>query len=282
MWNIQSQNGWLNRWVQTSNSEIDRSVLIGAVLSALLIGIGILSSGKGLNFFDFGSVLVVLGGTCGATIMQFSTYDLRHAWIELKSCLLYRCDHPVERIANLVEFSQQTKRSGMLVLETYANKSSDSFLRKSLELAVDGQVETEMRRILETEMRSLSDRAARATQVLESMANYAPAMGLIGTLIGLIQMLGALDNPSAVGPAMSQALVTTFYGAILANLIFLPIAGKMRTRHQEDALVREITIEGAVSLLKQESPIVLEQRLNSFLPLCRSETVSVEDRKAWH
>jgi chemotaxis protein MotA len=167
----------------------------------------------------------------------------------------------------LTEYAQSLKRNGPLVLEREARSVSDPFLRKALELTVDGQAEEDIRRILETEIQSANEQSYRAVQVFQTMGNYAPAMGLIGTLIGLIQMLGSLENPAAVGPAMSVALLTTFYGAILANLFFLPVAGKIRNRSEEEAVVKAITVEGAVSLRREENTIVLEQRLRSFIPL---------------
>ncbi|MBN8548947.1 MAG: MotA/TolQ/ExbB proton channel family protein [Deltaproteobacteria bacterium] len=251
----------------SSEREIDRGIITGLVISTLLIGVGVVASGRGLTFLDPGSIMIVFGGTIGATLVHFSPADLRYALVELKSALFTKNSHPNERITALVDFAQALKRNGPLVLEREARSATDPFLRKALELTVDGQSEDDIRRILETEIRSFNERSWRAVQVFQTMGNYAPAMGLIGTLIGLIQMLGALDNPSTVGPAMAVALVTTFYGAFLANLFFLPIAGKIKNRSEEEAVVKAITVEGAVSLRKEENSIVLEQRLRSFIPL---------------
>lgn len=267
-WQAGASSRWMQRWSEYDGSELDKGVLYGTGLSVLLIGAGILLSGGGLYFIDPAAFAVVLGGTIGATMVQFSGADLSHALRACKQVLVSSHSGALARISTFVEYSQAVKRNGALVLESEAQRSTDPFLRKSLELAVDGQSESDIRRILETELKAAQERSVRAVNVLETMGAYAPALGLIGTLIGLIQMLGALDNPAAIGPAMSQALVTTFYGAILSNLVLLPLAGKMRGRAEEDALVRLITVEGAVSLSKLESSIVMEQRLQSFLPLC--------------
>jgi chemotaxis protein MotA len=279
-WQVHSNPRWMQRWASAGENELDRGIVYGTVLSVALIGFGILLSGKGLYFLDPAALAVVLGGTIGATMVQFSSADLSHALRACRKVMLSKQCCSLERISAFVEYAQAVKRNGILVLEQEAQRASDPFLRKALELSVDGQTESDMRRILETELRASQERSVRAVQVLETMGAYAPALGLIGTLIGLIQMLGALDNPAAIGPAMSQALVTTFYGAILSNLMFLPLAGKMRGRSDEESLVRAITIEGAISLSKQESSIVMEQRLQSFLPLCAPQETKTWQRKA--
>jgi chemotaxis protein MotA len=136
-----------------------------------------------------------------------------------------------------------------------------------LEISADGQPAEDIKRILETELITSNERAGRVVQVFQTLGQFAPAMGLIGTLVGLIQMLAVLDKPGSIGPAMSIALLTTLYGAVLANLVFIPIAGKLRNRCAEEALVKALTIEGVLSLGRQESAIVVEQRLRSYLPL---------------
>lgn len=246
---------------------VDRGLLAGVALSAGLILLAILFGGAGSNFFSITSLLIVLGGTFGAGLIHFSPYDIRHAWGAFKTILYHQDHHPMERISFLVALSKAVRRDGLLVLEQTATQVSDPFLRTALELTVDTQEAPDIRRILETEMRTSQDRAWRAIQVFETLGTYAPAMGLIGTLVGLIQMLGRLEDPATVGPAMAVALITTLYGAILANLVFLPIAGKLRNRADEESMVKAITLEGALSLSKQENPMVVEQRLQSFIPL---------------
>ncbi|RMG42262.1 MAG: motility protein A [Candidatus Dadabacteria bacterium] len=250
-----------------ASEALDRNVLGGAALAFGLIAFGVLIGGQWLNFLNPASMLIVLGGTLGATMIHFSSYDLRSAWNAFKNVMRSEEPQSIERIDSLVRMAHLVRQNGLLVLEREARTTGDPFLRMALELTVDGQKPEEVRRILETEMATARDRGERAVQVFETMGQYAPAMGLIGTLIGLIQMLGALDNPQTVGPAMAVALVTTLYGALLANLFFLPVAGKLRNRLQAEALVKAISVEGAISLGQQENPIVLEQRLQSFMPL---------------
>lgn len=275
MWRTQERGGWSVGL--RGSREIDQGILYGAIISCLLIGVGILFSGQILSFLSPGSLLIVLGGTLGAALVHFSIHDLKRAWEDVEKIVFVRQTEPRERITRFVDLSQKTKRDGIMVLESEANNERDAFLRKALELAVDGQPENELRRILDIDVRSITERGSRTVQVFETMGNYAPAMGLIGTLIGLIQMLSALDNPSAVGPAMAQALVTTFYGAVLSNLVFQPFAGKLRARHDAELLVQLITIEGAASLAKRENAIVIEQRLQGFSP-----AISEESSPSWY
>ncbi len=253
------------RW-NSSSSKYDKGIVFGAGLSCMLILAGVASGGSVLKFLDVPSFLLVIGGTIGAVMIHFSFEELGHAWQQFKKVLRIQSYDPVGRIEYMVRLAQAVKANGPMHLEHEAGRLEDNFLRMALELAVDNQPADDIRRILETERRTSIEHASKAVQVFETMGAYAPALGLIGTLIGLIQMLGALDNPAAVGPAMSLALITTFYGAIAANLIFIPIAGKLRNRHEQESLMKALTIEGTISLSKQEGSIMMEQRLQSYLP----------------
>lgn len=250
---------------------VDRGVVTGVVISFVLIALGIVAGGNSMNFVSITSFIIVVGGTFGATLVHFSFGDLWQAWKALKAVLFTEPVHPLERIDQLIRLSHTCRRDGILTLEREAQRANDSFLRLAFEITADAQPEADVRRILETDMRTFIERASRSVQVYETLGNYAPALGLIGTLIGLIQMLGSLDNPATVGPAMSLALVTTFYGAILANLLFLPLAGKLRNRSDEELTVKAITVEGVICMAKQENPLVIEQRLHRFIPLPLSE-----------
>lgn len=252
---------------RSDSNFIDPGLLTGVAISFALIGAGIVFSGQWLTFLNPAGIFIVLGGTFGATLAQFSSAEMRAAWVSLQRVVFSSGTEPVDRISYLVELAQDVRQRGILVLEDAARQTEDAFLRMALEVTVDSQEHPDLRRILETEIRTSHDRASRAVHVFETMGNYAPAMGLIGTLIGLIRMLSALHDPATVGPAMAIALVTTFYGAFFANVIFLPLAGKIRNRTEADALLKSITVEGVLSLERQEPALVLEQRLQSFVPL---------------
>jgi chemotaxis protein MotA len=232
--------------------------------------IGIFTAGNSTGFASIGGVFIVVGGTLGATFVQFCSADMKYAWRSFLGILTVRRFVPIDRMRYLVTLGHTIKRNGLIVLDREAEKTPDQFLKLALQLAVDGQSEHEIRRMLNIEMRAASERSWHAVSVFETMGNFAPAMGLIGTLIGLIQMLGSLDDPTTVGPAMAVALTTTLYGAVLANLIFLPVAGKLRNYIDQQNALKSITIEGVVSLAREENPVIIEQRLKGFLPLAHA------------
>lgn len=246
---------------------IDKGIITGAAISFALIVIGVVMGGQGLMALNPMSMLIVLGGTFGATLVHYSWYDIRHAWNAFQKILFAKESHPSERIGYLVELAQAVRIQGLLVLEREARASADPFLRMALELTADGQQAPDIKRILETEMRASQDKAVRGSNVFQTMGTYAPALGLIGTIIGMMEMLTALADPSTVGPAMAVALTTTLYGAILSNLIFLPVAGKLRNQIDEELTVKAITVEGILAVGRQENPSIVEQRLQGFLPL---------------
>jgi len=248
------------------NKEIDRGVVTGVGLSVLLVIIALLTAEKSIYFINFTGLLIVLGGTLAATLVHFTLHDLKQAFRAFKGIIFAPVNHPLERIKLFVDLAYSVKRHGILVLERESQTTRDNFLKSGLEMTADGLAPLEVKRTLENEIRTSRDRALRAVQVFETMGGYAPAMGLIGTLLGLIQMLGTLNNPETVGPAMAIALSTTLYGAILANLLLLPVAGKLKSRNSEESLVKTITVEGILSLGKRDNSIVIEQRLQAFLP----------------
>ena len=247
--------------------QIDKGIIAGAVISFALIALGILVGGHGLTALNPISLMIVLGGTFGATLVHYSWYDIRHAWSSFQKILFTQDYHPRERISYLVDLAQSVRANGLLALEKESRATSDSFLRMALELTADGQQALDIKRILETEMRASQDKSARGSSVFQTMGTYSPALGLIGTIIGMMEMLTALSDPTSVGPAMAVALTTTLYGAILSNLIFLPIAGKLRNNIEEELLVKAITLEGILAVGRQENPSIVEQRLQGFLPL---------------
>lgn len=252
------------RSILNGRAVYDRGVLLGIGICVALLMVGILFGESGSSFISPVSLAIVLGGTIGATLVNFSVSDIRDARKAFSEVIYERSYDPLGRIKYIMRLAHEVRRDGLLVLERASESANDHFLKIALELGVDTREDDDIRRILETEIKMSNDRAYRGIQVFETMGIYSPAMGLIGTLIGLIQMLGALSNPAAVGPAMAVALVTTLYGAIMANMVFLPIAGKLRNRMEEEAVVKAITVEGVISLSKQENPLIIEQRLQTF------------------
>jgi chemotaxis protein MotA len=183
----------------------------------------------------------------------------------VRHAFLFKTHAPEQIINTLVNFSQKARREGILSLEQEASEVEDTFLQSGIELAVDGTEPELIREILSTDLDKIETRHKFGQGIFSTMGNYAPAFGMIGTLIGLVQMLRAMDDPSAIGPGMAVALLTTFYGCILANLIFIPIAGKLKSRSGEELLIKELMIEGILSIQSGDNPRIVEQRLKSFL-----------------
>lgn len=246
---------------------VNTSLVVGLSLSLGLVVLGAVVGGNPLTFLSIEGLLLVIGGTVASALIQFSTRDIRHAVEAARSVLFLPHEEPSDRMSYVLNLSRRVRDHGILTLENEASHTSDPFLRLGLELTVDGQAPEEIGRILQREMRTSNDKAWRSVQVWETMGNFAPAMGLIGTLIGLIHMLGSLQDPSTVGPAMSLALVATLYGSVAANLFFFPMAGKLRVVAQERELSKDITLEALLSVARSESPIMLEQRLQSFVSM---------------
>lgn len=249
----------------TLTTEINRSFVWGALLITLLVGGGVCLSGDVTSYISISALFIVLGGTVGATLIHYSAEDIATSIKALRCVMFQSSANPMKRIQLLVRIAQEVKQQGPLILEDISRKIPDPFLKKGLEVAVDGQDPIVIRKILETEMRTSSEVAQRGVLIFQTMGSYAPALGLIGTLLGLVQMMKGLQDPSTVGPSMAVALLTTLYGAVLANLFFMPLAGKIKNRAEEEIFIKNITLEGVLSIRAAESPIVLEQRLESYL-----------------
>lgn len=250
----------------SSMNQPDLGLIIGLViaslflLSSLVLG---LSNGSVSSFFSLVLVLVALGA---ASLVNFSLTELRAAWKALVKTTYHDTAMIAWRVQEIIHLSQWVRRDGVLVLEREATRIRDPFLRRALELAVDSNDERDLRQTLELEARVKEEATQKSVMVFQTLGTYAPAMGLIGTILGLIQMLNSLDSPDLVGGAMAVALMTTLYGAILANLVFLPLSGKIAIRAAQEALLHAVTIQGVLGLSKQENPIFLEQKLRGLMP----------------
>jgi chemotaxis protein MotA len=245
---------------------MDLATLIGIVSAFALVLISIMmGSGLGL-FLDLHSAMIVLGGTMGATMIHYPLKDVLGVFKVLKNVFFTQTWSGQALIEKLVDLSTRSRREGMLSLEMELRGIDDGFMVKGLQLAIDGMEPRAIQEIMETEIDYLQERHRLGAEILNSMATFFPAMGLIGTLIGLIQMLKTMEDPSTIGPAMALALITTFYGAVGANLVCLPMAGKLRKRSQEETLIKEMVISGIIAIANGENPRVVEQKLHSFIP----------------
>ncbi len=223
--------------------------------------------GGGLNlFFNFPSFLIVLGGTVGATLINYPFKDVVGAFSVLKHVFLSKKQSTGTIIKMFIEYAQKARREGILALEYDVAAIEDPFFKKGVQLSIDGLEPDDIQEILLTEITFLKERHQLGAEIFSTMGAFSPALGMIGTLIGLVQMLQSMNDPSRIGPAMAVALLTTFYGSILANLVFLPVAGKLRTRSREEAQKCEMMMTGVIALSNGDNPRILEQKMMVYLP----------------
>lgn len=242
---------------------MDIGTIIGLVLAfGLVIGSIILGGNFGA-FVDIPSVFIVVGGTLAVTFVMFPMNRVLGAVKVMLKAFFGTSPDPKALIKNIVDLANLARKESLVALEK-ANVD-DPFLKKGILLVADGTAENLVRSVLETEIAFMKQRHLTGQEIFKSMGTMAPAFGMIGTLIGLVQMLQTLDDPSSIGPAMAVALLTTFYGAVLANVVFLPIAKKLEQKSAEEILFMEIALEGIISILNGDNPRITQDKLESFL-----------------
>jgi chemotaxis protein MotA len=244
---------------------VDLATIAGLIGGIALIGLAIFWGGDPLTFINPAGLLAVLGGTAAAIFVSYPLPKIVGVMRVVRKTVLLDKDDPSELIAKLVRYAERARKEGMLALEDDSENESDRFLAKGLRLAVDGTDPQLLARILETDLAAVESRHKEGKRIFESMGTYAPAFGMIGTLIGLVQMLANLDDPSSIGKGMAIALLTTFYGAVAANLVALPIAGKLQARSEEELHAREMIIEGILAIQGGDSPRIVREKLRSYL-----------------
>lgn len=244
---------------------MDKATLLGIILGFSLI-IASIQMGEGIGLFvNLPSILIVLGGTLASTLICFPGAQVFKVMGVVRNAFFQKIEIPLDKIETLVTFAERARREGILALENAVESVDDVFLKSGIQLAVDGVEPQLIRDILQTELSFLEDRHRTGQAVFTTLGFYSPAYGMIGTLIGLVQMLVTMKNPSTIGESMALALLTTFYGAVLANALFLPIAAKLKRRTQEEILLKELTIEGIMSIQSGDNPRIVRQKLMAFL-----------------
>lgn len=245
---------------------MDLSTIIGIVGGIVLIVIGILLGGSITTFIDIPSIFIVGGGTVAATLVAYPLARFKEITKVTNKALKQKDNNPNDVISDIIELANKARKEGLLALEESSSNMDDQFLKKGIMLVVDGTDPELVRTLLETELVFIDERHKLGQGLFETMGAYAPAFGMIGTLIGLVNMLKNLDDPSSIGPSMAVALLTTMYGSFLANLIFLPIANKLKIKSREETLEKEIMVEGLLSIQAGENPRIIEEKLKAFLP----------------
>jgi chemotaxis protein MotA len=250
-----------------SSSAVDLATIIGLIAGFGLITAAIVLGGDGLAFLNPPSMLIVIGGTLAVTSMCFTLREMAGSMGILGKAFFYSSRDPSDAAMQVLEISDMARKNGVLSLQNMLDSlKQEPFLYKGMLMIVDGTPGEEVEAILHLDRNATIQRHRQGANILRKAAEFAPAMGLIGTLIGLVQMLGNLEDPSSIGPAMAVALLTTFYGAVLANMVFSPMASKLELNSVAEAMVNKVYLIGTSSIGRQESPRRLEMLLNSTLP----------------
>lgn len=243
---------------------MDIATIIGIVVA---FGLVVSAIGGGIaSFIDPPSMMIVIGGTIGVLLVGYPLKTALGVIGVVMKTIMYKLDSGADVIAKLVELAQTVRKDGILALESEVPNLENEFMAKGLQMAIDGQEPSAIEEILYMEMDKVAERHSRGADMFTALGTYAPSMGMIGTLVGLVLMLQNMSDPSSIGPSMSIALLTTFYGALMANILFLPMSGKLKTRSKEEMLIHEIILVGIQSLVIGENPRVMEQKLLGYLP----------------
>jgi chemotaxis protein MotA len=245
---------------------VDKSSLSGVFLAVGGIIAGLLLEGGNFRqVLQPTAAIIVFGGTLGAVMLQFPMPVVLHAFRRLGSVFINPRQNPQATIRRLVGYAQKARREGIVSLDKELPEIEDSFLKKSLMLAVDGTEPKELREIMELELDNQAEYEEQVPQVFEAAGGFAPTIGIIGAVLGLIQVMQHLDKIDDVGKGIAVAFVATIYGVGSANLLYLPVAGKMKLRIREEQIGREMTLEGVASILEGMNPRMLETKLLGFL-----------------
>ena len=252
---------------------MDIATLLGIVSAFGLVFMAIFMGGGIQLFINVPALMIVAGGTLGATMIHYPLRDVFGVFSVAKKALFTRNISIAELIERCIAFANKSRKEGILALESEIKDVNDTFLRKGVQLSIDGLEPEEIRDVLETEVDFIRGRHQLGAEIFTTMGTFSPALGMIGTLVGLVQMLQHMEDPSTIGPAMAVALLTTFYGSIIANIMCLPIAGKLKTRSKEEVLTKSMAIQGVISLSNGDNPRILEQKLLAFIPPNQRESL---------
>lgn len=234
-------------------------LIIALLLSAMVMGVGV------GPYVDIPSVLIVVGGSIGALMVSFKPDQMKKFTKVFMVAIKPPVEDVPELIKKLVEFATKARKDGILALEGDVNNEENQFLKKGLSMAIDGNEPDTIRELLEIDMEQTSTRHKVLAAIFSQWAGLAGAMGMIGTLIGLVAMLLNMADPSAIGPSMAVALLTTMYGAIIGNVFGAPIANILNIRNDEETVVKEMILEGIMSIQSGDAPRVLEAKLLSYM-----------------
>lgn len=245
----------------------DPATLAGLFAAFGLVALAMAIGGSPHSFLDAPAMLIVLGGTFGVTLVSFSLEDVMRTYPIVAKTVVRNVSDPTLTAQKMIDIAMVARQRGHLAIEdAVSNEIGNPFGRRALQMVVDGQSPEDIEKILKQEIEEMTYRHYNGAGILRKAAETAPAMGLIGTLIGLVQMLGNLDDPSTIGPNMAIALLTTFYGAILSSMLFAPLASKLERNSEKETLNARLYMFAAASMGRQENPRRLEAQMNALLP----------------
>lgn len=252
---------------------MDIATVVGILLGFLVVVGAIVTGGGGAMFLHIPSLAITIGGMLCATLIHFSLPQFLGIFSVIKKTIVAKIPSQAELVQGMVNFAAINRRDGTLALEPEISRLNDHFFAKGLQLLVDGQDSESIRDLLTPEIQYLQERHAKGKKILEFMGAAAPAFGMIGTLIGLVQMLRSLDSPDQIGQGMAVALLTTFYGAFAANLIFIPLAGKLGIYSKEESVSMEMVLEGICAIAQGDNPTIVRERMQAFVSHGRRQEV---------
>ena len=243
---------------------MDLATLIGLVGAFAIIFVAMMMSGSIGMFVDIPSVLIVLVGSLFVVLMKFSLAQFLGAVKVAARAFSFKMVTPADLIAEVVELADMARKDGLLTLE--GKEVSSDFLQKGIQLLVDGHDADVVRGVMKKDLLQTLERHDIGAKIFRAFGDVGPAMGMIGTLVGLVAMLANMSDPKAIGPAMAVALLTTLYGAMLANMLCLPIADKLALRKSEEARVKSMSIDALLAIQAGQNPRIIEEMLRSYLP----------------
>jgi chemotaxis protein MotA len=260
---------------------MDLATLLGLIIAVASVLVANMMEGGSLaSLINTSAFILVVFGTLGATIISFSLQDTLAMPKLLMITLFNKQQNPLNVIDMLVSCAEKARREGLLVLQESLTGKEDPFLVRGMNLVIDGADPALVRGILETDLAFLERRHSTGAGVFETAGGYAPTMGIIGTVMGLVQVLGKLENPSELGPAIAVAFLATFYGIASANMLWLPLAAKLKLRNKGETLIKELMIEGMLSIQAGENPRIVREKLEAFLaPKFHREAKDAADAK---
>jgi chemotaxis protein MotA len=245
---------------------MDIATIVGLVLAvALLVGSILIGGGSFGSFFDVPSMMVVVGGAIAAVLISFPLGKVLGVFGVSMKCFLNKPEDVPKILDQIVELAEVARRDGLLALEGKMGEIEHPFIKTGIQMAIDGSPPEVLEDILRTEVDSMATRHSEGKSVLDQLGRFAPAYGMIGTLMGLIMMLSNMEDPSSIGAGMAVALITTLYGAIVSNMIFLPFAEKLGFMNKQELVAKEVIIRGIIAIQSGENPRVIRQKLNTFI-----------------